>query len=116
MAEEKKPVPIVDMFQSDMMATIVEGLLPKIQPMIEPMKNKLAEYLGNNEKIIIVRRSNDKTEPSVMVLDTSKDFTIAGGANKKFSFALDEDKKPIAILEYLDIGEFIQSMLSGKFS
>lgn len=113
---EKPKTPIVDMMQEQTFAALIETLLPKVTPMIGPMKDKLASYLGDNEKVIIVRRSNNKSDPSVMVLDNNHRFELVGGENKSLKFDTDDEGRPKALVEFLDIGEFISAMLSGKFN
>lgn len=110
--------------EDQMMGAIVEKILPIVKPIIEPVSKKLSDYLGNNEKIIIIRQLSGKVGTQVMVFDNSKNFTIQGGDNKKFDVELKdkskvyhpEDNPPAALIEFYNVQDFIQALLTGEFS
>lgn len=113
---KKEETPIIDSMNEGIFAALATELLPKIQPMIEPLSNKLDKYLGNNEKCIIVRKTGNKA--SVIIVDNKKSYTLANG---NLTMAREKDDKgnllpPEALLEYFSTEEFIQNLLSGKFT
>lgn len=121
--KEETKTPIIDMMQESTVRSFVEGALPAVLPMLEPLSQKLDEYLGDNEKIIIIRRSNSNSRATVLVLDTSKEFTVKGAEKKEdrvFSMKakLDEEgnKVPIPVIYYFNTAEFVKELLSGKFT
>lgn len=117
--QEKSKTPLIDMMQESSVKSFVEGALPAVLPMLEPLSIKLDEYLGDNEKIIIIRRASSKSRAAVLVLDTSKDFTVKGGKDKVFSMAakmVDGHKVPVPVIYYFNTAEFVTELLSGKFT
>lgn len=118
--KEESKTPLTDMMQESTVRSFVEGALPAVLPMLKPLSEKLDGYLGNDEKIIIIRRNSDKSTASVLVLDTSKNFTIKGGKEKKFSMDAIKDGdgniKAVPVIYYFNTEEFVTELLSGKFT
>lgn len=115
MSEVKKvETPMIDNMQSQMVASLVESMLPKIQPMIQPMVGKLSEFLGDDEKCLIVFKRGKDKPTSVVVLDRNKGFKFYGGEKKGFEIDSDGDSLP-ALLHNHTVEEFVGMLLSGQF-
>lgn len=114
--EKKTVTPIIDSMNESIFAALATELLPKIQPMIEPLSNKLDKYLGENEKCIIVRKTGKKA--SVIIVDNKKSYTLTMGNLTMAREKNDKGElmKPDALLEYFSTEEFIENLLSGKFT
>jgi hypothetical protein len=92
---------------------LIESLLPKILPFVESAEEKLNEFLGENEKTIIMFRMKGKTK--VLILNNSSgEYSIANSAidKSKNEFMVDED----AIEKVLDVKELAQQLLTGNFN
>lgn len=118
--KEESKTPLIDIMQEEMVGDFVHSILPKITPMLNPLSERLDSYLGNDEKIILIRRNSDKSSATVLVLDTTKDYTIKGGKEKKFTMDVvvgeDGKKKALPLLHYFDTKQFVTELLSGKFT
>lgn len=114
--EEPKST-VFDQMKEDALLGLVEGLLPKLKPFIEPAMMKLEDYFGDDEKIFIIRRSKN-SRAKVIVLDNTKGegYNIAneisedGVVTKKF------ECDPTSVIQVYDTGIFVQKLLSGEFT
>jgi len=104
-----KTTSIVDRTKDLAMESLVKGILPKVLPMIEPALAKLKDFMGKNISMYC-REMNGVI--MVVIIDKSKgDFDIHKIKNDEV-FSVDEP----AIVKALALDEFIQDLLSGKFS
>lgn len=69
--ELPKEESLFDQIKTDAMMGVVESIMPKLKPMIDPTMKKLEEYFGDNTKIFMIRRSLGQT-PKVIVLSNLK--------------------------------------------
>lgn len=87
-----------------------------VKPMLIDAMKELGKYLGNNDKIVVLRRMNNESNVAVVILDTHMPFRIIGG--EKFIFGGDPisetDKTPKALVKNYDANEFIDMLLSGR--
>ena len=61
MSKEKNNLPakkdnFLSDIQGEIFASTIEGLIPKIKPFIAPAIEKFKEFLGDNDKTIVIRR------------------------------------------------------------
>ena len=89
--------------EEGMISSLLEGIMPKIIPMIKPAIQKFTEYLGDEDKTIIIRRKKDK-DPLVIIFDNKKDFNITGTSVNG------EDG---AVINIYNIKEFIEKLMEG---
>lgn len=98
----------MDSFKDDMMGQVMEGIIPKIMPMIKPALKKLSDFLGEN-KLIHVRNLNGSV--TVFIIDKSKgDFNISKIDGNE-SLEID----PEAVEQVLSLDDFVTSILNGEF-
>lgn len=93
--------------------------LDLVKPMIKPVSEELSKLLGDNESIIVIRKTNKDSPVSILVLDTSEDFIIQGKKrnNGKFLFTGEAEpgtKKPKAIKKFYIAEEFVDMLLTGR--
>lgn len=69
--EVEKEMSFMDTAKEAALMSLVEGILPKIKPFIDPAVKKLEEYFGDDEKIFLIRRTKGKAA-QVIVLDNTK--------------------------------------------
>lgn len=106
----------------------LEVIIHKFAPQIALMNDKIADYLGDNEKIIILRRKDKNSAPVVITLDTSKYIEFVYNKPEKEIIdghgstihTLPEIKKlftaePDARISSRDVSEFLQNLLTGNF-
>lgn len=117
---KKSETSMFDSIKDQAFMGFIEGLIPKLQPFIEPMEGKLAEYFGDDNKIFVMRKSAGKPIQVVVFDNTKGNYTISNEMvklegeteetrNKKFVASSD------AIIAVINIGDFVQKLLSGKF-
>lgn len=114
--ENKLPVKPDGLFkdmQDEMMQSFIEGLLPKVKPLIKPALEGLKKYLGNNEKLILIRQNSETSSTKVIVLNNVKfpGYSIINEENEKTVSV-----SPECIEGVYDSDEFIEMLFSGKFS
>src|SRR5258705_9458456 len=63
--------------------------LDLVKPMIKSVAEELSNTLGDNEKIIVIRKTKSGSPVSILVLNTKEDFIIQGGDKPLFSGAPD---------------------------
>jgi len=96
--------PILAAMQAEMMMTVVDSVLPSLKPFIEPGINKLNEFLGDDEKLLVVRRLNGVS--ILFVIDKSK------GAFEITNETMNIDEDACIVSSPLNVG--IESLLKGK--
>lgn len=119
--EEKED--FIDEMKQDAFLGVIEGVLPKLTPMIEKASVKLEEYFGDNEKIFLIRRINGK-KPQVMVLSNLKgSYTISNkaiitgeGENAEIEIENTFNGTQSAVIDIHDTGEFVTKLLNGEFT
>jgi hypothetical protein len=110
MQEEKKksfmdkmsndPNSLVGKMQSGMGADFLEGIISKITPFIDPMIDGVAESLGDDEIMCLLRKNKKDGKLYVHVIETA--------SVTKFEL------KEGAIKQVIDGKEFINTVLSGN--
>lgn len=86
--------------QSDMFQSIVESILPKVQPLIKPATEGLKKYINSGKMLLL---KSIEGEPYVFVINESDVDT----------FTLKDDKSPDQSFE---VEELIEKILSGDLS
>lgn len=69
--QEVKEMSFMDSAREAALMSLVEGILPKIKPFIDPAVKKLEEYFGDDSKMFLIRRTKGKAA-QVIVLDNTK--------------------------------------------
>lgn len=121
--KEEKPEDFIDEMKGDAMMGVIEGILPKLTPMIEKASTKLEDYFGDNTKIFMISR-HEGQKPKVIVLSNLKgSYTIS---NKAIIEGEDEDEEisientftasKSAVVDIHDTGEFVTKLLNGEFT
>lgn len=73
---EPKEQSLIGQIQNDALMGIVESILPKLKPMIEPTMEKLEGYFGDDTKMFMIRRAPE-SKPKVIVLNNLQgNYTI----------------------------------------
>ena len=107
--EEKKPG-LFDKIKEDMGMEVLESLIPKIKPFLAPGIEKMNEWFGEDEKIIIIKK-NKGAKAKVLIFDNNKgEYEIKSGEGKKFT--ADKD----CVIGVYDIEDFMQSLISGDLT
>lgn len=103
---------IADQGEQDAISSVMNGILPKIAPMMKQASKDFSEFLAGvddgEEKTIIIKKFKDKP-PSVMVMGNSKSFHIQCSPTEKI-FRAEKD----AVLYMFTAVEFVEMLLSGK--
>lgn len=90
-----------------------------VKPMIASVAKELSDMLGDNEKIIVIRKTKSDSPVSILILDTNENFIIKGkkGNDGKFLFTGEAEpgtKKPKAIKKFYIAEEFVSMLLEGR--
>lgn len=86
--------------QDQMEQEIASQIIDMVKPALKPALEKLNEYLGDDEKMIIIRRPKDM-DTVVAVIETDK--------VEKFSLSTDE-------YERYSAKDFVENLLSGNLN
>lgn len=105
--------------EADLGQHVAMKALKLVEPMIASVSDELTNTLGDNETIIVIRVVKRGSPATILMLDTSEDFTIKGAkANGgKFLFTGEADgvtKKPRAVKRHYVIREFVDMLLTGR--
>jgi len=79
-----------------------------VKPMLEDCCGEISSYLGDNEKVILIRKTKKDSPVGILVLDSKSNFEIKGGNEFKFT----GDKS--ALLKYYTAEEFVELLLTGR--
>lgn len=95
--------------------------LEMVKPMISTVAQELSSMLGDNENIIVIRKTKAGSPVSILILDTAEDFIIQGkkSNNGKFLFTGEADpgtNKPKAIKKFYIAEEFVDMLLTGRMT
>lgn len=105
MENNKQKGNVQSFMEESMISSLVEGILPKVLPMINPALEKLSEFLGDDEKTIIIRKKKGKT-PLVLIFDNSKIYKVDGN-----EVTGDEG----ALISLYDTKKFVEKLIGGDF-
>lgn len=86
------------------------------KPMIKSVSEEISNMLGDNDKIIVIRKTKKDSSTSILILNTKEDFTIKGGENFSFTGKAhpENPKIPAAIINFYIVEEFVDMLLTGK--
>lgn len=101
---------IFDKVKEDMLMEVVESALPKIKPFLTPAMQKLNEWLGDDSKLIVVKRNKNATTKVIIFDNTKGEYEIKSGKEKVFT----ADKE--SIIGVYDVDDFISKLISGDIS
>lgn len=92
--------------------------LELVKPMIRDVVKQLSDTLGDNEQIIVIRKTKADSPVSIMVLDTKKEFIIEGGEKFRFTGkpSPENPKVPYAIKKFYIAEEFVDMLLTGRLT
>jgi len=79
-----------------------------VKPMLQDCCGEISSYLGDNEKVILIRKTKKDSPVGILVLDSKANFEIKGG--DVFSFTGDK----AALLKYYTAEEFVELLLTGR--
>lgn len=106
----------LEMTQTTLGQEVAMKALDLVKPMIRDVVKQLSDTLGDNEQIIVIRKTKADSPVSIMVLDTKKEFIIEGG--EKFRFTgkphPQNPKVPYAIKKFYIAEEFVDMLLTGR--
>lgn len=115
--KEEKPKTMFSEIQEEMFGTAIEAMMPKIMPFIKPAMEKFSQFLGDNEKTIIIRRLKNGN-PSVFIFDNTKgSYAISNDsatAENKFSGSAGVGAENSPINQVYDISMFVNKLLTGE--
>ena len=79
-----------------------------VKPMLTDCCSEISNYLGDNDKVILIRKTKKESPVGILVLDSKGSFEIKGGD----TFSFTGDKK--ALLKYYTAEEFVEMLLTGQ--
>lgn len=111
----------LDNYQVTLGQEVAMKALNLVKPMIKSVAQELSDTLGDNEQIIVIRKTKAGSPVSILILDTKEDFTIKGckANNGKFLFSgevIPGTKKPKACKKYYIAEEFVDMLLTGRMT
>ena len=96
--------------KDEVASTMIETLLPKIKPFIKPAVDKIQDYLGDNDKFVIIRRLKVGKSASVIIFDNNTEYEISNKDGKR-TFTAGEE----TVINVFNVEEFIDALLKGEF-
>lgn len=108
---EKKEESLFDEVKGEMLASAAQAIIPKIIPFVEPAMDEFDKYLGDNDKLILIRKIKD-CPSMVIILDNNKGgYTIEMDKSQGVEiFDVDEE----AVNATYGVREFIEKLFSGE--
>lgn len=100
---------IFDKVKEDMLMEVVESALPKIKPFLAPAMEKMNEWFGEDEKLVVIRKSKGQTAKVIIFDNTKGDYEINKGKN---IFTADKE----TIIGVHDIEDFMAKLISGDLT
>jgi hypothetical protein len=102
---------LFDKVKEDALMSMVETALPKIQPFLKPAAEKMNEWFGDDDKLIVIKKN--KGQPvRVIIFDNKKgDFEISKSGEKN-TFTADKE----CIIGVYDVEAFATKLISGEFT
>lgn len=92
---------------------LLESILPKLLPFVESAAVKIDEFLGENEKTIVMFRIKGKTKVLVLNNTVGKYAIVNDSVNKQENkFSVEED----SVENVFDVKEFAEKLLRGDFN
>lgn len=110
-SQNKKNLPMMMGIKDEILASVIEDVLPKLQPMIAPAKRELEKYLGSDEKLILLSKASEGSSAKVIVIKTDSNLLIQG---KKLGRKFTCEKE--AIEHVFNVDEFVEMLLTGKLT
>lgn len=106
----KKEGGLFDKIKEDVLMEVIEGAIPKIKPFLEPAMNKMNEWLGDDDKLIVIRKNKGKSAKVIIFNNKKGEYEIKSGKDKLFT----ADKE--SIIGVFDIEEFMTKIIGGDIS
>jgi hypothetical protein len=91
---------ILGSMQDDIGKDVAEKIFKQVQPFIKPMMGAVENFLGADEKMIMIRRQGDKTVLFIIDVEEIQKFEV----NEK------------GVLKSLEISNFVEILMTGGAS
>ena len=117
--EETAVSKMLNQQQASLGQEVAMKALGLVKPMIASVAKELSDMLGDNERMIVIRKTNAGSKVSILILDTNEDFVIKGKKANNGHFLFDGElipgtKRPIAIKNFYIAEEFVDMLLTGR--
>jgi len=109
---EEKKSSLFDKVKEDMLMDVVEQALPKIQPFLVPAMEKMNEWFGEDEKLIVIRKSKGQSTKVIIFDNKNGNYKIEKSSDKNTFEAYSKE----SIIGVYDISEFVTKMISGDLT
>ena len=87
---------------------MMHGAMKFAAPIMDKANSLIESFLGDDEKIIIIRTAGRGKSAMLMVMDCNKEFELIGGKNKKFEG--EED----SVIMVKTLSEFTTDIAKGE--
>lgn len=108
---DNKTPGIFDKIKEDVFMEVIESAIPKIKPFLVPALEKLNEWFGNDEKIIVIKKFGDKKLKVVIFDNNVGEYEIKNSKDGKV-FTSDPD----SIVGVHDIESFMEKIITGDLT
>lgn len=112
--KKENNTPLLNGMEDEIMASLIESVMPKLKPMIGPALEKLKEYLGDNERFIIMRQLKKTNDIVVVVMKNIKEEGNYNISNKDGVLNFSVDK--LAVEGVYKAEDFVEKLLTGQFT
>jgi len=102
---------LFDKVKEDALMSLVETALPKIQPFLKPAVEKMNEWFGQDDKLIIIKKNKGQSV-KVIIFDNKKGDYEISKLDDKSVFTADKD----CIVGVYDIEDFATKLISGELT
>lgn len=101
---------IMDKLKGDMMIGMIEEALPKITPFLAPAIEKMNEWFGDDEKVVVIRKIKGQPAKVIVLKNNIKNagYEIKK-SDKENVFSADKE----VVGDVFNIEEFVQKMMTG---
>ena len=111
MGNSEKQSSVFDKIKEDMLMEVVESAIPKLKPFLKPTMEKMNEWFGEDEKLIVIKKNKGQKTQVIIFDNTKGDYEIkrSGVSN---TFTADAE----CVVGVYEIETFVEKMITGDIS
>lgn len=114
--EEPKGGSMFDSLKEQAFMNVIDTILPKLQPFIEPAEKKLEDYFGQDSKIFVMRKAPNNQIQVIVFDNTKSNYRICNEMTEDGTRTSEFKAGKEAVIAVFDVSTFIQRLLGGEFT
>ena len=110
--DKKESPSVVDKMKDQMIVGAIESILPTIEPFLKPSIEKLKEFIGDDDKILLLRSINKKV--FIFVIDGTKGEYVISNVPQKSNPKGQMDLVQDSLIFVQEVDHGILDLLRGE--